>query len=230
MPTALITGANKGIGYEVARQLGQQGFRIWLSGRNPERVQTAVDQLHQEGIPVAGLVMDTGDLASIAQAVSQVKSHLPHLDVLINNAALLLDEGRSLLSLSPTELQQGLQINSLGPVWVTQAFLPILKPGSRVINVSSGAGEWRDPPSTWAPLYSTSKTALNLLTRHLARELSPQGIAINAVCPGWVKTDMGGSGANRSVEKGAETIVWLATEAAPELSGRFFRDKAEIRW
>lgn len=106
----------------------------------------------------------------------------------------------------------------------------MLRKGSRIINVSSDAGRILQGVSTWAPVYSLSKTTMNAITLQLAAALQPGGIAVNAMCPGWVKTDMGGSGASRSVDKGAETAVWLATEAAQSLTGKFFRDKKEISW
>jgi len=115
------------------------------------------------------------------------------------------------------------------PFFVSQTFLPLIPRGGKIINISSGAGSICGGISGYAPLYSASKTAENALTLHLAQALKARGIAVNLVCPGWVRTDMGGPGAARPVEKGAETPVWLATEAPGNLTGKFFRDKKETR-
>ncbi len=120
--------------------------------------------------------------------------------------------------------------NAFGAFYTVQKFLPLLKKGSRIINVSSGGGQILKGVSTWAPVYCMSKSTLNVITMQLAEALKGKQIAVNAVCPGWVRTEMGGRGAIRSVHKGAETIVWLATEANGRVSGRFFRNKKEIQW
>ncbi|MBK5269868.1 MAG: SDR family NAD(P)-dependent oxidoreductase, partial [Bacteroidia bacterium] len=173
-------------------------------------------------------VMDVGDVNSIMSAFASVKDTIKNIDVLINNAGILIDENKPLLDFLPSEIQQTFSINALGPFFVSQIFLPLIQRGGRIINISSGAGSICGGISNYAPVYAASKTAENALMLHLAQALKSRGIAVNIVCPGWVRTDMGGRTATRSVEKGAETPVWLATEAPENLTGKFFRDKKEI--
>ncbi len=229
-PTALITGANKGIGFEIARQLGRRGFHVVISGRNETALHAALEQLSSEKLRVVTLLMDVSSEASIRAAAESLSRQGVALDVLINNAAILLKTDRSLSTQAIEIFDQTLQTNCYGALNVVRHFLPLMKSPGRIINVSSGGGSMTDPVGGWSPAYCVSKSLLNAMTRHLAYELAGRGIAVNAVCPGWVKTDMGGSGATRSVERGAETPVWLATEAGQYLSGKFFRDKREIPW
>jgi NAD(P)-dependent dehydrogenase (short-subunit alcohol dehydrogenase family) len=228
--TALVTGANKGIGFEVARQLGQAGFQVIVAGRTESKVDRAVLLLREERLAVSPLYMDVAEPSRVQHAYQILQAQVKKLDVLVNNAAVLLDDSTPFLELETVDLIQTFQTNALGPFFVSQTFLPLLSKNSRIVNVSSGAGQICGGMGTWAPVYSSSKTALNALTIQMARALQPRGIAVNAVCPGWVRTEMGGSGASRSVEKGAETIVWLATEAAQGLTGKFWRDQKEISW
>jgi NAD(P)-dependent dehydrogenase (short-subunit alcohol dehydrogenase family) len=153
-----------------------------------------------------------------------------HLDVLVNNAGIL-DDTKGIDELDDDTFLQTLATNTLGPIRVTQAFLPLLKRGSgaSIINVSSGMGQLSEMGETY-PAYSISKTALNAVTRQFAAVLRDQGITVNSVCPGWVKTDMGGPEAPRTVEEGAETVTWLATEGPRELTGQFLRDRQTIPW
>ncbi|MEL6626583.1 MAG: SDR family oxidoreductase [Bacteroidota bacterium] len=227
---AFITGANKGIGYEVARQLGKAGMKILLGARSRTRGSEALEKLRAEDIQVELILLDLADPQSIHRAVEDISHGYHHLDILVNNAALLLDEGTALTDVSNEMLVMTYLVNVLGPFRLIQACIPLLAPGGRVINVSSGAGVICGEIGGYAPLYSMSKTALNGLTRHWAYHLKSKKISVNAVCPGWVRTDMGGSSAPRSVEKGAETIVWLAKDAPATLTDKFFRDKAEISW
>lgn len=176
------------------------------------------------------LPLDISDSASIAEAARIVVKENDRLDVLINNAAILLDDGGSIVDLEAKALIETLATNTVGTMQVTQAFLPLLKHSQapRVINVSSGAGQLADGLQDWAPAYSMSKTALNSLTQHFAAALPK--FAVNSVSPGWVRTDMGGSAAPLSVEEGADTIVWLALEAPQDLTGKFLRERREIAW
>lgn len=149
---------------------------------------------------------------------------------MVNNAAILLDEHSNLPREGGDHIEATLRTNVMGPVWVCQTFLPLLGRGSRIVMLSSGAGAFCGGVSSYAPIYSTSKTALNAFTRHLARDLRSQGIAVNAMCPGWVRTDMGGANASRSVKQGADTAVWLATDAPDDLTDGFYRDREAIAW
>jgi NAD(P)-dependent dehydrogenase (short-subunit alcohol dehydrogenase family) len=176
-----------------------------------------------------GLFLDINDELSIDAAVSILSKQNKKLDVLINNAAVLFQHDDSILNNSEI-LYNTLNTNSLGALRVCKAFLPFLKKPARIINVSSMGGSMTDATGGWAPAYCVSKTLLNAITRQLAYELKSRKISVNAVCPGWVRTDMGGRAATRSVEHGAETPVWLATMAPQELTGKFFRDKKLIPW
>jgi len=170
------------------------------------------------------------DSKSIATAASNFGS-IGHLDVLINNAGIYPDEGLSVLNISREQLVKTFQTNTFGPLEMTQAFLPYLKKSSaaRVINLSSGLGQL-EGLSANVPSYCLSKLALNGVTIMLADALKEHPIAVNSMCPGWIRTDMGGSSAPGSVEEGADTAVWLATEADQQLTGKFFRHRKEIRW
>jgi len=227
--TALVTGANKGIGFEVARQLARQGFRVFLGARNEKAGRTAVEKLREDG-DVIFLKIDVSDAHSIRAAAEEFSGQGDRLDVLVNNAGILLDEDKSALTLTPEIFETTLRTNTLGPWLVVQAFAPLLKKSHapRIVNVSSGGGQLEDGADGWAPGYCVSKTALNGVTAQLAAALPK--CAVNSVCPGWVRTDMGGEGATRSIGEGAATIVWLATEAPHDLTGKFVKDRKVIPW
>ncbi len=228
--TVLITGSNKGIGFETARQLGKKGFKVFISGRNEERVKKSHEKLISAGIDAEMLIMDISNLESIQRAAIEFMKLNLKLDVLINNAAILLKEDRSLLTNSASIIENTVQTNCYGAINVVREFLQFIPNGGRIINISSGGGSMTDPVGGWSPAYCVSKTTLNMITKQLAFELLGKNIAVNSVCPGWVRTDMGGNTASRSVEKGAETPVWLANEAPQSLTGKFIRDKKEIPW
>lgn len=229
--TALVTGANKGIGFEIARQLGKKGFYVVISGRDEPRLAAALDKLKAENIAAGMLLLDVGDDAGVARAAAEFAGWNRRLDVLINNAAILRGSDNSLSQGDSALFAETININCHGALRVSKAFLPFLiAPRGRIIMMSSGGGSMTDPVGGWSPAYCVSKSMLNAITRHLANELQGRGIAVNAVCPGWVRTDMGGSSAPRPVERGAQTPVWLATEASEWLTGKFWRDEREIPW
>jgi NAD(P)-dependent dehydrogenase (short-subunit alcohol dehydrogenase family) len=230
MKTALITGATKGIGLELARELAERGYQVWLTGRNEYAGVTAAQSLRDRHLDVQFLHMDVAQIDSIREASQTVFLATQRLDVLVNNAGVLLDESLSILTVSPELVQETMQINALGALYVTQAFTPLLSSGSRVVNVSSGAGQISKGMSAYSPIYSVSKTALNAITCQLAHALKSKGVAVNAVSPGWVRTDMGGPAAPRSAKKGVETPLWLATEAPLAETGKFWYDKEVIPW
>ena len=229
MKTVLITGANRGIGFETARQLATRGFNVVIAARSERDGQKAVRELQPAG-QVSLLVMDVSDSKNIANAASQFAA-IGKLDVLINNAGIYPDEGISILTISRERMVSTLQTNTFGPLEVTQAFLPYLRKAApaRVINVSSGYGQL-EGLSANVPSYCLSKFALNGVTIMLAQALKEHQIVVNSMCPGWVRTEMGGSSAPRSVEEGADTAVWLATDVAPNVTGKFFQDREEIAW
>jgi NAD(P)-dependent dehydrogenase (short-subunit alcohol dehydrogenase family) len=230
MNTALVTGANKGIGYEVARQLAGKGFQVFVGARKRDAGQKAVAKIAEEGGKAIFLEIDVADNPSITVAAREFAKAADHLDVLVNNAGIIVDGDDAILEISDELLRKTLETNTLGALCVTRAFVPLLKKSKapRVVNVSSGGGQLTGGADGWSPAYCISKTALNAVTSQLATAL-PE-FAVNSVCPGWVRTDMGGQGAARSVEEGADTIVWLAADAPQKLTGKFLRDRREIPW
>jgi NAD(P)-dependent dehydrogenase (short-subunit alcohol dehydrogenase family) len=226
---ALVTGANKGIGFEVARELARMGFRVFLGARNAKGGRAAAEKLSKDG-DVVFIEIDVAEADSIRQAAEEFSRQSDHLDVLINNAGILLDEDKDALTITPKIFETTLRTNTLGPWLVAQAFVPLLKKSSeaRIVNVSSGGGQLDGGADGWAPGYCVSKTALNGVTVQLAAALPK--FAVNSVCPGWVRTDMGGENASRSVAEGAATIVWLATDAPHDLTGKFVKDRKVIPW
>ena len=226
----LITGSNKGIGYEIARQCSKLGFHVIISGRDERRLKLALENLQKENINADLLLMDVSDPESIKNAAKQFTSKKLKIDVLVNNAGIIIKGDKQLLQNDKNILVQTINTNSYGPLLVTQEFLPFIASPGRIIMMSSGGGVMNGEVPGWSPAYCVSKTLLNAITKQLAYELKAKDISVNAVCPGWVRTDMGGAGASRSVEKGAETPVWLSSEASQELTGLFFRDKKVIAW
>jgi NAD(P)-dependent dehydrogenase (short-subunit alcohol dehydrogenase family) len=226
---ALVTGANKGIGFEVARQLARQGFRVFLGARNEKAGRTAGEKLREDG-DVVFLKIDVSDANSIRAAAEEFARQGDRLDVLVNNAGILLDEDKSALTITPDIFETTLRTNTLGQWLVAQAFVAPLKKSKspRIVNVSSSGGQLEDGADGWAPGYCVSKTALNGVTVQLAAALPK--FAVNSVCPGWVRTDMGGENATRSVGEGASSIVWLAIDAPQDLTGKFVKDRKVIPW
>jgi NAD(P)-dependent dehydrogenase (short-subunit alcohol dehydrogenase family) len=228
--TAVITGANKGIGRKVARELAAKGFHVFLGARNPKAGREAAEELANENAKTTFLKIDVADNDTVMTAAREFSNHEDHLDVLVNNAGIIVDGDDAILEISDDLFRKTLETNTLGPLRVTRAFVPLLRKSKapRVINVSSGGGQLTGGADGWAPAYCISKTALNGVTSQLAAALPK--FAVNSVCPGWVRTDMGGENASRSVEEGADTIVWLATKAPHKLTGKFLRDRKEIPW
>ena len=226
---ALVTGANKGIGFEVARQLLRKDFHVFLGTRNAKAGHEASQALHQEG-KVSVLQIDVSNAENILNAADEFSRAADHLDVLVNNAGILLDDDKSALGITSDTFETTFRTNTLGPLLVAQAFVRFLQESKtpRIVNVSSGGGQLADGADGWAPAYCISKTALNGVTSQLAAALPKFGV--NSVCPGWVRTDMGGSNASRSVEEGASGIVWLAADAPQDETGKFWRDRKVIPW
>jgi NAD(P)-dependent dehydrogenase (short-subunit alcohol dehydrogenase family) len=203
---------------------------VFITGRNEENLSNALFKLESDGIQAEMILIDIDQDTIIQKAARMLSMKNIRLDILINNAGISLKNDKSLISSEFEVLEKIINTNSYGALRVTRAFLPLMNDYGRIINISSGGGSMTDPVEGWSPAYCASKTLLNAITRHLAYELSGHNISVNAVCPGWVKTDMGGKYAPRTVEKGAETPVWLASEAPLNLTGKFFRDKKEIPW
>jgi NAD(P)-dependent dehydrogenase (short-subunit alcohol dehydrogenase family) len=224
-----VTGANRGIGFEAARQLARAGLDVVLTSRGTEAGTEAAAQLQREGHAVRFERLDVADPASVAECTAALNETA--VDVLVNNAALLLDVGGT-LDVTDEILAETLQVNLLGALRTARSFLPgmIERGYGRVVNVSSGAGQICESASEYAPAYSISKTALNMLTRKLAVAARAPNVKVNAMCPGWVRTGMGGSAAPRSTAEAAETLVWLATLDSDGPTGGFFRDRRPISW
>jgi len=233
---ALVTGANKGIGFEVVRQLARKGFRVFLGARKADAGEAAAEKLRSE----AGRAVDKADVTfiqidvskpdSIRRAAEEFSKQSNRLDALVNNAGILLDDDKNVLTTTPEIFESALRTNTLGPLLVAQAFVPFLEKSDapRIVNVSSGGGQLADGADGWAPAYCISKTSLNGVTSQLAYALPK--FAVNCVCPGWVRTDMGGANATRSVAEGASGIVWLASDAPQNATGKFWRDRKVIAW
>lgn len=232
---ALVTGANRGIGLEIARQLARLGLLVALGSRDPAKGQEAANTLISEGLELPVVALDTADPASCRKVVDDVVSMLGRLDVLVNNAGVFLEKEatgeQSALNVRPETVERTLRTNTLGPLVLIQSAIPVmLRQGyGRIVNLSSGLGQLAEMGGNYAG-YRMSKAALNAVTRTIAAELAGSPIKINAMCPGWVRTDMGGPQADRTVEHGAETAVWLATLDNDGPTGGFFRDKAPIAW
>ena len=231
---ALVTGANKGIGFEVARDLARKGFHVFLGARDAEAGEAAAEKLRKEGEEDYGeitvLKIDVSKPDSIRRAAEEFSRKNDRLDTLVNNAGILLDDDKDVLAVTPETFETTLRTNTLGALLVSQAFVPFLKKSDapRIVNVSSGGGQLTDGADGWAPAYCISKTALNGVTSQLAAALPK--FAVNSVCPGWVRTNMGGPNASRSVGEGATGIVWLAADAPQNQTSKFFRDRKVIPW
>src|SRR5437870_4016693 len=238
---ALVTGANKGIGFEVVRQLAREGFRVFLGARNEKAGEKAAEKLDSEakqealaegrtGVGVTFVKIDVSEPESIRRAAEEFSRRSDRLDALVNNAGILLDDDKDILTITPEIFETTLRTNTLGALLVSHAFVPFLKESEtpRIVNVSSTGGQLTDGADGWAPAYCISKTALNGVTVQLAAALPK--FAVNSVCPGWVRTDMGGSNATRSIAESASGIVWLASEAPHSQTEKFFQDRKVIPW
>ena len=224
---ALVTGANRGIGKEVARQLAQRGYEVLLSARDGAKATEAARELAEDtGGSVMPLTLDVSDPQSISAAAERLRSEPGRLDLLVNNAGIGSDFGVSGTDPDFDAIQRALDTNFFGAYRLTVSLLPLLRESEhpRIVNVSSGMGGVAEMGG-WSPGYRVSKASLNAMTRILSTELKDVGFLVNSACPGFVNTDMGGPmGAKKSVEDGAAGIVWLATLADDGPTGGFFRD------
>ena len=229
---AVVSGGNRGIGREICRQLAGQGYTAVLGSRDAAQGEAVASELSGNGGgAVVARQLDVTDRASIDGLGEAVSTELGRVDVLVNNAGVLGDTGARGGSADLDEVRRTLDINLFGAWGLTETLLPLLRRSGhgRIVNLSSGMGQLSDMGGG-APAYRVSKAGLNVLTRILATEERDNGILVNSVCPGWVRTDMGGRSASRSVEEGADTPVWLATLPDDGPTGGFFRDRKEIPW
>ena len=226
-PIALVTGANRGIGLEVCRQLAQLGYTVLLGSRDLAKGEQAAAQL-SGNLSILPRQLDVADGDSIERLRGQVETEFGRLDVLVNNAAIHYDTWQRALNADLDVVREALETNTFGAWRMSQAFAPMLRRSQhgRIVNVSSGAGSLTHM-GEGTPAYNLSKVGLNALTRMMAAEL--RGILVNAVCPGWVATDMGGAG-GRPVEEGAASVVWAVTLPDNGPTGGFFRDGKLLQW
>jgi NAD(P)-dependent dehydrogenase (short-subunit alcohol dehydrogenase family) len=229
---AVVTGGNKGIGFEICRQLAKRGVNVVLTARSPRRGASAAKKLQGQGLNVIFHPLDVTVPEQVRALARYLETALGRCDVLINNAGIALDRySMSVLDTPPRLFHDTLDTNFYGPLRLCQALMPMMlrRRYGRVVNLSSGLGQLQDMEDGSAA-YRVSKTALNALTRMAAAAAGNRNVLVNSMCPGWVRTDMGGPNAARGVEKGAETAVWLATLADGGPTGGFFRDRKRIPW
>jgi NAD(P)-dependent dehydrogenase (short-subunit alcohol dehydrogenase family) len=229
-PVAVVTGANRGIGREVVRRLAGEGWLAVLGARDPARGAAAAAELGGRDAGVVACALDVASEPSVAAAARFVAGELGRCDALVNNAAIDYDTDARATTADLARVHRALETNLFGAWRTALAFLPLLRrsPHPRLVNVSSGSGSLSSM-GAGTPAYAVSKAALNALTRILAAELRADRVLVNAVCPGWVATDMGGAG-GRSVGEGAESVLWAVRLADDGPSGGFFRDGRAVEW
>jgi NAD(P)-dependent dehydrogenase (short-subunit alcohol dehydrogenase family) len=227
---ALVTGSNKGLGFETCLQLAQLGLTVILSARDLIKGEVAAKLLADRGMDVLFYQLDVSNQNNISRIARQIEQQFGRLDILVNNAAILYDTWQKAVDADLEVVNQALLTNLFGPWRLSQVCAPIMKKNKygRIVNVSSGAGSLHYM-GAGTPAYSVSKAALNAFTRILAAELSGTGVLVNSVDPGWVATDMGGRG-GRPVEEGAKGIVWAATLPDNGPTGGFFFDGKAAPW
>ena len=237
-PVALVTGANKGIGFEIARQFGVRGVTVLVGARNATRGEAAASKLRREGLHATLLLVDVTDPSSIREAAQQIEAGYARLDILVNNAGVLLDKGLPTRTDLVT-LQQTFAANVFGPILMTQAMLPLLRrsPAGRIVNLSSSLGSFAivtDPASPFYGdnllAYNSSKAALNAATVALAKELRDTSIKVNAADPGYTATDLNQHQGTRTVEEGARAAVRLALLGPDGPTGQFFDEEGTVPW
>lgn len=228
---AVVTGANRGIGWAIARGLAELGLTVYVTARDPAAAAAIVAKTRAPELRLIPHQLDVTDDRSVAALRRDVESQHGRLDALVNNAGAYYDLRQRAGQADMAIARAALDVNLLGPWRMCVTFVPLMRRGryGRIVNVSSGAGSFVDPDPD-APAYSVSKAALNMLTVKLAADLDGTGILVNAVCPGWVRTKMGGLRAPRSPEQGADTPIWLATLPPDGPTGGFFRDRRPIPW
>jgi len=234
-PLAIVTGGSRGLGFETARQLGKLGYRLVIASKDKKRLEAAAKALKTQGYDVTAKTLDVAS-SRAATAFGKWAAKLGPVAVLVNAAGILPEtsgaysgKGATVLGAGDKEVVDTLTVNAIGAWRLCKVIAPRLADNGRIVNVSSGMGALTEMGSGYFG-YRASKAALNVLTRTLALELKPRGIMVNSICPGWVKTDMGGSNATRTVEQGASGIVWAATLPPGGPSGGFFRDGQAIAW
>jgi len=233
-PVAVVTGGNRGMGLPSCRALAEVGFHVLLASRELEAGKQAAQSLCEEGLSVEGVKLEMTSQADIDALASYLRDTHGRVDVLINNAGILiggLGHPSGICDADVEVIRNSLEVNTIGPIMLTSALLPLMRQASsgRIVNISSGMGQLTGMGGMH-PGYRISKCALNAVTRIFAAELEDTNITVNAVCPGWVRTDMGGTNADRRLEQGIDTAIWLATSADASDSGGYYRDRKLIDW
>jgi NAD(P)-dependent dehydrogenase (short-subunit alcohol dehydrogenase family) len=228
---ALVSGGNRGIGRDVVRQLGERGITVVLGSRDLKRGEEVAAELEAKGLRIVAKQLDIRDEASVERVARELEEEFGRVDILVNNAGITDPWRGTAEDANFDAVKDVLETNLFGAWRLAKAVIPLMRRNGygRIVNLASGMGQLSDMRGH-SPGYRVSKTGLNALTRMLASELAGENILVNSVCPGWVRTDMGGPGARRSVEEGADTPVWLATLPDDGPSGGFFRDRKPIPW
>lgn len=229
---AVVTGANRGIGFEICRQLAAKGISVVLTSRDETKGRMAVAQLRSQGLEIEFYQLDVTDTSGIQRLGGFLERQYGAADILINNAGIMADaKGTGMLGVQLQIIRTTMETNVYGPLILCRELIPLMRKKNygRIVNISSGLGQLSEMGGG-TPAYRMSKTALNALTRTLAAELKGTNILVNSMCPGWVKTDMGGPNAVKTLAEGADTAVWLATLPDGGASGGFYRDRKAISW
>ena len=229
---AVVTGANRGIGFEICRQLAAKGISVVLTSRDEAKGRMVVAQLRSQGLEIEFYQLDVTDTSGIQRLGGFLERQYGAADILINNAGIMADpKGTGMLGVQLQIIRTTMETNVYGPLILCRELIPLMRKKNygRIVNISSGLGQLSEMGGG-TPAYRMSKTALNALTRTLTAELKGTNILVNSMCPGWVKTDMGGSNAVKTLAEGADTAVWLATLPDGGASGGFYRDRKAILW
>ena len=228
----VVTGGNRGIGHEVCRQLAELDLMVVLTARNEKDGMEAVANFNKKELPVRFFPLDVTNPSQILRLKDFLTKEFGRCDGLVNNAGIFLDNKEGdLLNTELSIVRETMETNVYGPFLLCQALVPLMQKNNygRIVNISSGLGQLNEMGNHYAA-YRMSKTAINAITRVLSAELADTNILVNSMCPGWVKTRMGGAGATRPVEEGADTAVWLATLPDGSPSGQIFRDRKQVPW
>ncbi|MBT6946626.1 MAG: SDR family NAD(P)-dependent oxidoreductase [Candidatus Marinimicrobia bacterium] len=233
---AIVTGANRGLGHALTKALAEDDYKVFMVGRNKIEIDNASAKLQEAGLDIEGFEADVSKARHITALSSYVSSQFDHLDLLINNAGIIIEPGGldsqvTCFTINPDLVEEAFSVNTVGALRLVQAFYDLLKKARqpRIVNVSSGMGSIAHMEAGW-PAYRMSKAAMNALTVILAKELVDTRIKVNSVDPGWVRTDMGGPNADRSIEEGIEGILWAAKLAPDGPTGGFYKDGKLLDW
>ncbi len=234
-PVAVVTGGNRGMGLASCRALAEVGFHVLLASRDLDSGEALAKSISDEGLSVEAVKLEMTSQSDIDALAGYLADTHGRVDVLINNAGIMIDGDQDhpagICDADADAIRKTLEVNTIGPMMLIKALLPLMQQADygRIVNISSGMGQLTDM-SGRHPGYRISKTALNAVTRIFAAEIEGSNITVNSVCPGWVRTDMGGANADRSLEQGIDTAIWLATSSDHSVSGGFYRDRESIDW